>query len=56
MISVKQVANLYQCNYCGAIYDVTIATTYKKGNFFFCSKDCIIKYENETAKERSIFQ
>jgi len=35
------------CNHCGVNYDVTEALIYKKGNTYFCSKECCLAYEEE---------
>lgn len=45
--------NLRFCNYCGIEFDLVDAEIHKKGNHFFCSKECVLKYD-DSLKNSSI--
>ena len=41
------------CINCGKDYNITSALIYLKGNEFFCSKECVLKYAERWENDRN---
>lgn len=53
MLQVTRINDtLYKCNWCGCSYDIDDAY-YKRGNTFFCSKECVLAYDKYILEEQN---